>query len=60
MAAHCSGCVCSLLCVCTSDGIIVEHKFRVWVAVFHVTFHFYDDDYDDDNDDDVESGARQW
>ncbi len=48
MAAHCSGCVftvcvCSLLCVCTLDGLIAEHKFRVWspyLAVCHITFTF--------------------
>ncbi len=38
MAAHCSGCVfmvcvCSLLCVCTLDGLNAEHKFRVWVTI---------------------------
>ncbi len=26
-------CVCSLLCVCTLDGLNVEHKFRVWVTI---------------------------
>ncbi len=26
-------CVCSLLCVCTLDGLIAEHKFRVWVTI---------------------------
>ncbi len=25
-------CVCSLLCVCTLDGLNAEHKFRVWVT----------------------------
>ncbi len=38
MAAHCSGCVftvcvCSLLCVCTLDGLNAEHKFRAWVTI---------------------------
>ncbi len=52
LAAHCSGCVftvcvCSLLCVCTLDGLNAEHKFRVWVTIlgrmsrhFHFHFHF--------------------
>ncbi len=29
----CSQCVCSLLCVCTLDGINAEHKFQVWVTI---------------------------
>ncbi len=34
--------VCSLLCVCTLDGLNAEHKFRVWVTILgrmsrHVT-----------------------
>ncbi len=31
--------VCSLLCVCTLDGLNAEHKFQVWVTILgHVTF----------------------
>ncbi len=26
-------CVCSLLCVCTLDGLIEEQEFRVWVTI---------------------------
>ncbi len=43
--------VCSLLCVCTLDGLNAEHEFRVWVTVlgrmshhlkcFHYRFHAY-------------------
>ncbi len=40
--------MCSLLCVCTLDGLIAEHKFRVWVTIlgrmsrhFHFTFSLY-------------------
>ncbi len=47
MAAHCSGCVftvcvCSLLCVCTLDGINAEHKFRAWVTILgRMSLHFH-------------------
>ncbi len=38
-------CVCSLLCVCTLDGINAEHEFRVYgspyLAVCPVTFTFF-------------------
>ncbi len=35
-------CVCSLLCVCTLDGINAEHKFRVWVTILgHMSRHFH-------------------
>ncbi len=47
MAAHCcSGCVfpvfvCSLLCVCTSDGLNAEHRFWVWVTILgRMSLHF--------------------
>ncbi len=34
-------CVCSLLCVCTLDGLNAEHKFRVWVTILgHMSLHF--------------------
>ncbi len=38
-------CVCSLLCVCTLDGLNAEHKFRVWVTILgrmsrHFTLYF--------------------
>ncbi len=40
--AHCSGCVCSLLCVCTLDGLNAEHKFRVWVTILgRMSRHFH-------------------
>ncbi len=35
-------CVCSLLCVCTLDGINAEHKFQVWVTILgHMSRHFH-------------------
>ncbi len=38
----CSRCVYSLLCVCTLDGLNVEHKFRVWVTIFgRMSRHFH-------------------
>ncbi len=34
-------CVCSLLCVCTMDGLNAEHKFRVWVTILgRMSRHF--------------------
>ncbi len=34
-------CVCSLLCVCTLDGLNAEHEFRVWVTILgHTSLHF--------------------
>ncbi len=35
MAAHCSGCVFTAVCVCvcTLDGLNPEHKFQVWVTI---------------------------
>ncbi len=43
---HCSGCVftvcvCSLLCVCTLNGINAEHKFRVWVIIHGCMSHHF-------------------
>ncbi len=39
--SHCSGCVFTL-CVCTLDGLIAEHKFRVWVTILgHMSHHFH-------------------
>ncbi len=38
----CSWCVCSLLCVCTLDGLLAEHKFRVWVTILgRMSRHFH-------------------
>ncbi len=35
-------CVCSLLCVCTLDGLNAEHKFRVWVTILgRMSCHFH-------------------
>ncbi len=35
-------CVCSLLCMCTLDGLNAEHKFRVWVTILgHMSRHFF-------------------
>ncbi len=35
-------CVCSLLCVCTFDGINAEHKFLVWVTILgRMSRHFH-------------------
>ncbi len=35
-------CVCSLLCVCTLDGLNAEHKFRVWVTILgRMSRHFH-------------------
>ncbi len=35
-------CVCSLLCVCTLDGLNAEHKFRVWVTILgRMSLHFH-------------------
>ncbi len=37
----CLRCVCSLLWVCTLDGLNAEHKFRVWVTKLgHMSRHF--------------------
>ncbi len=34
--------VCSLLCVCTLDGLIAEHRFRVWVTILvRISRHFH-------------------
>ncbi len=34
--------VCSLLCVCTWDGLNSEHKFRVaYMVTLYFTFTFY-------------------
>ncbi len=34
--------VCSLLCVCTLEGLIAEHKFRVWVTILsRMSRHFH-------------------
>ncbi len=47
MAAHCSGCVFTVcMCVCTLDGLIAEHEFRVWVTILSQMsrhFHFHND-----------------
>ncbi len=33
--------VCSLLCVCTLDGLNAEHEFRVWVTILgRMSRHF--------------------
>ncbi len=34
-------CVCSLLCVCTLDGLNAEHKFRVWVTILGRMSRFF-------------------
>ncbi len=35
-------CVCSLLCVCTLDGLNAENKFWVWVTILgHMSLHFW-------------------
>ncbi len=35
-------CVCSLLCVCTLDGINADHKFWVWVTILvRMSCHFH-------------------
>ncbi len=35
-------CVCSLLCVCTLDGLNAEHEFRVWVTILgRMSRHFH-------------------
>ncbi len=37
----CSRWVCVHCCVCTLDGLIAEHKFRVWVTILgHMSRHF--------------------
>ncbi len=42
MAAHCSRCVFTAVCVRTLDGLIAEHKFQVWVTMLgHMSRHFY-------------------
>ncbi len=47
----CSRCVCcSLLCVCTLDGLIAEHKFQVWVTILgRMSGLFHSSLYDADN-----------
>ncbi len=32
-AQHYGVCLCVHCCVCTLDGLIAEHKFRVWVTI---------------------------
>ncbi len=39
MAAHCSGCVFTAVCV-HLDGLNAENKFRVWVTILGHTHHF--------------------
>ncbi len=35
-------CVCVHSCVCTLDGLIAEHEFRVWVTILgHMSLHFF-------------------
>ncbi len=41
-APGCVWCVCSLLCVCTLDGLIAEHELRVWVTILgRMSLHTY-------------------
>ncbi len=41
VCVHCSRCVSTAVCVCTLDGLIVEHKFWVWVTILsHMSRHF--------------------